>query len=137
MLTNRGVFRVGWGPLCHGPPLLVARIVKLHRKVSEIEACPPLCKFGIRFDHKKGMFCAFLLGIGLKIGANVSEDLLFFFRSSPDFGRKIGLNLSRIISDSDLRCSQIFCRPPLFKILPTLLLTNALYWSMFSNIFLC
>ena len=59
------------------PPLWVARIVKLHRKVSKIEAWPPLCKLGIRFDHAKGMFCAFLLGIGLKIGGNLSEDLFF------------------------------------------------------------
>ena len=60
------------------PPLWVARIVKLNRKVSKIEAWPPLYKFGIRFDHTKGMLGAFFLGIGLKIGANVSEDLFFF-----------------------------------------------------------
>ena len=29
------------GALGHGPPLCVARIAKLHRKVSKIEACPP------------------------------------------------------------------------------------------------
>ena len=33
----------------------------------------PLCKLGIMFDHTKDMFCAFLLGIGLKI-----EELYFF-----------------------------------------------------------
>ena len=39
---------LGRGPLGHGPPLWVARIAKLHRKVSKIEAWPPLCKLGIR-----------------------------------------------------------------------------------------
>ena len=57
----------------------VARIVKLHRKVSKLVACPPLCQFGIAFDHTKGMFCAFLLGIGLKIGGILSEDLFLLF----------------------------------------------------------
>ena len=38
---------LGGGPLCHGP-LWVARIAKLHREVSKIEICPPLCKFGIK-----------------------------------------------------------------------------------------
>ena len=104
VLVGRGVFRRA---LCHGPPLWVARIVKLHRKVSKIEAWPPpLCKLGIRFDNTKGMFCALLLGFGLKIGGNLSEDL--FFCSSPNFGRKIGQNLSGTISDSDLCSSQIF-----------------------------
>ena len=59
------------------PPLWVARIVKLRRKVNKIEAWSLLCKLGIRFDHTKGMFCAFLLGFGLKIGGNWSEDLFF------------------------------------------------------------
>ena len=57
------------------------------------------------------MFCAFVPGFGLKIGGNLDEDLFFsssspnfgrkiglegrsFFCSAPDFGRKIGLNLS-------------------------------------------
>ena len=53
---------------------------------------PPLRKLGIRFDHTKGMFCAFLLGFGLEIEGNLSEDI--FFCSSPNFGRKIELNLS-------------------------------------------
>ena len=79
--SDRGVFRGGIVPW---PPLGIARIVKLHRKVSKIEAWPPLCKLGIIFDHTKGMFCAFLLGFGLKIGLNLSEDL--FFCSSPNFG---------------------------------------------------
>ena len=43
---NRGVVR--GGPLGHGPSLWVARIAKLHRKVSKIEALYPLCKLGIR-----------------------------------------------------------------------------------------
>ena len=83
----------GGGAIVPWPPLWVARIVKLHRKVSNIEACPSLCKLGARFDHTKGMFCAFLLGFVLKIGGNLSEDL--FFCSSPNFGQKIGLNLSK------------------------------------------
>ena len=60
-------------------PLYVARIAKLHRKVSKIEACPPpsLCKLGIRFDHTKAIFCAFRLGFRRKIGPNLSEDLFF------------------------------------------------------------
>ena len=62
----------------------------------------PLCKLDIRFDHTKGMFCASFLGIGLKIGGNLSEDLsfiyFFFFCSSPNFGQKIGLNLSEDLS---------------------------------------
>ena len=37
--STRGVFR--GGPLGHGPPLWVARIAKLHSKVSKIEASPP------------------------------------------------------------------------------------------------
>ena len=47
-----------------------------------------------------------------------------FFCSSPDFGRKMGRNLSVTISNSDLCSSQIFWSfwpPPLFKILRTLL----------------
>ena len=43
---------------------------------------------------------------GRKIVLNLSEDL--FFCSSPNFGRKIGLNLSGTKSDSDLCSSQIF-----------------------------
>ena len=92
--------------------LWVARIAKLHRKVSKIEAWPPpppLCKMGIRFDHTNGRFCASILGFVLEIGLNLSEELFFFlalhlilgekpdklwvktfFCSSPDFGRKTG-----------------------------------------------
>ena len=89
------------------PPLWVVRIVKLHKKVSEIDTWPPpLCKLGIRFDHTKGMYCAFLLGFGRKIGLNLSED--FFFWSSTDFRRRIGLNLGGTISDSYLRSYQSF-----------------------------
>ena len=32
---------LGGGPLGHGPPLWIARIAKLHSKVSKIEAWPP------------------------------------------------------------------------------------------------
>ena len=100
---------------------------------------PPLCKLGIRFDHTKGLFRAFLLGSGLKVGLNLGGDL--FFCSSPNFGRKIELNLSEDLfffalhlilgeksdnicsSNSDLCSSQIFWSswPPLFKILRKLL----------------
>ena len=57
-------------------PLWVARIAKLHRKVSKIEAWPPPLQVG----HQ---------ALGSK---------------SPDFGRKMGRNLSATISNSDL-CS--------------------------------
>ena len=111
----------------HPPhPLWVARIAKLHRKVSKIEAWhppPPLCKLGIRFDHTKGIYCALLLGFRLEIELNLSEDL--FFCSSPNFGRKIGLISGGTISDSNLCSSHVFqsfCPPPPpFKILRTLL----------------
>ena len=43
---------------------------------------------------------------GQKLGRNLSED--FFFCSSPDFGRKMGRNLSVTISNSDLCSFQIF-----------------------------
>ena len=110
------------------PPLWVVRITKLHKKVSKIEAWPPVCKLGVRFDNTKGMCCAFLLGFGRKIGLNLSEDLFFcsspnfgpeialnlsedlffIFCSSPNFGPNIGLNLSGTISDSGLCFSPIF-----------------------------
>ena len=88
------------------PPLWVARIAKLHRKVSKIEAWPPP---PLQVGHQA-------LGskssdIGRKMGRNLSEDFFFifiFFCSSPDFGRKIGRNLSVTISNSDLCSSQIF-----------------------------
>ena len=78
---------------------------------------PPPCKLGIRFDHTNGMVCALLLGFGLKIAGNLSEDLFFFFalQLTYIFGRKIGLNLSGTISDSDVCSYQIFwnsCPPP-------------------------
>ena len=72
-------------------PLWVVRIVKSHRKVSKIEV-----KLGIRSDHPKGMFYAFLLGFGRKIGLNLNEDP-FVFCSLPNFERKIGVNLSEDI----------------------------------------
>ena len=40
---------------------------------------PPIRKLGIRFNHTKSTLCALLLGFGLKIGGNLSEDLFFFF----------------------------------------------------------
>ena len=43
---------------------------------------------------------------GQKMGRNLSEGL--FFCSSPDFGRKMGRDLSMTISNSDLCSSQIF-----------------------------
>ena len=96
------------GALGHGPPFWVTRIAKLHRKLSKIKACPPLCKLGIRFDYTKDMLRAFLPGFGLVIGLKAGEDLFFFFCSSPNFGRKIWLNLNETISNSDLCSSQIF-----------------------------
>ena len=72
---------------------------------------PPHCEFmATRLDHTKSMFYTFVLGLhqilGKKIGLILSEDL--FFCSSPNFGQKIGLNLSGTISYSDLCSSQIF-----------------------------
>ena len=54
------------------PLLWVARIAKLHRKVSKIEAWPPLCKLGIR------LLAGNLSDFGRKTGRNLSEDLFFF-----------------------------------------------------------
>ena len=136
----RGVFRGGH---CAMPPLWVARIVKLHRKLSEIEAWPSLCKFGIRFDHTKGMFYAFLLDIGPKIAENLSEDL--FFCSSPKFGRKIGLNLSEnlfffallvILSkkiELNLSKDLFFCSSPNFGRKVGLNLSRTISSLFFSN----
>ena len=63
---------------------MVARIVKLHRKVSKIEAWPPLWKLCIRFDHTKGMFFPFFSRLEprfrQKIGRSLSENLFFFVR---------------------------------------------------------
>ena len=66
---SRGVFR--------GGPL-VARIAKLHRKVSKIEAWPPPLQVGHQALGSKSP------DFGRKMGRNLSEDL--FFCSSPDFG---------------------------------------------------
>ena len=98
LLRTRGVFRGGAsGPW---PPLWVARIAKLHRKVSKIEAWPPLQVGHQALGSKSPDF-------GQKLGRNLSEDL-FFFCSSPDFGRKMGRNLSVTISNSDLCSFEIF-----------------------------
>ena len=72
--------RILGGGIRPWPPLWVARIAKLHRKVSKIDACPPFLQVG----HQ---------ALGSK---------------SQDFGRKMGRNLSVTISNSDLCPSQIF-----------------------------
>ena len=77
---HRGIFRGGHWAMA---PLWVARIAKLHRKVSKIKTWPPPpppppCKLGIRFDYTKGMLRAFLPGFGWKMGRNLSEDLFLF-----------------------------------------------------------
>ena len=93
-------------------------------------APPPLCKLGIRLwaqnhlilGEKWDEICVttFLFcsspDFGRKIGRNLSEDL-FFFYSSPDFGRVMERNLSVTISNSDLCSSQIFWSfwPPPFQ----------------------
>ena len=71
---------LGGGPLCHGPPLWVARIAKLHSKVSKIEAWPPLCKLGIRLSAGN------LSEFGWKKGRTLSKDL--FFWRPPDWAEK-------------------------------------------------
>ena len=67
------------------------------------------------------------------MGRNLSEDL--FFCSSPDFGRKMGRNLSVTISNSDLCLSQFseVSGPSFFKILRTLL-EGVDYWYGMSLI---
>ena len=77
------------GALCYGSLLWVARTANLHRKVSRIEAWPPLCKLGIRFDHTKAMFECFFLALGEKsdqIWVKTFFFLLFtwFFRENSD-----------------------------------------------------
>ena len=113
LAITRGVF---WGgAIGPWPPFWVATIAKLHRKVSKIEAWPPLCKLGIRLWARNHLI----------LGEKWNEIWVktFFFCSSPDFGRKMGRNLSKTISNSGLCSSQIFWTfcPPLFKILRTLL----------------
>ena len=65
----RGVFRGAIGPW---PPLWIAKIAKLHRKVSKIEACPPP---PLQVEHQA-------LGskspdFEQKMGRNFVEDLFF------------------------------------------------------------
>ena len=78
---TRGVFMKGAiGPW---PPLWVARIAKLHRKMSKIEACPP----PLQVEHQA-------LGskspdFGRKLGRNLSEDLFFFFSLHLTLGEKL------------------------------------------------
>ena len=97
------------GPLGHGLPLWVARIAKLHRKVSKIEACPPFASWASGFGFEITWYWA-------KNGTKFEWRL--FFCSSPDFGRKMGRNLSVTISNSDLCSSQVFWSfwpPPPFQ----------------------
>ena len=103
-LTIRGVFRGG-----AMTPLWVARIAKLHRKVSKIEACPPPLQVGHQaLSPKSPDIWVMNEIVGRKMGRNLSEDIFFLFCSSPDFGRKIGRNLSVTISNSNICFSQIF-----------------------------
>ena len=108
-------------------PLWVARIAKLHRKVSKIEACPPFASwasgFGLEitwFWAKTGMkfewrpfFCCFFV---------------FFFCSSSDFGRKweeIWVWQFQILIYVPFKFSEVSATS-LFKILRTLLMKR--YW---------
>ena len=96
---TRGVFREG-GALCHGPPLWVARIAKLHRKVSKIEAWPPPLQVGHKVWSCKGyVWC---------VSCRLCSSCRLYFCSSPDFGRKFGLDLGGTISVLDLCSCQIF-----------------------------
>ena len=54
------------------PPLWVARIAKLHRKVSKIEAWPTPLQVGHQALSSKSP------DFGRKMGRNLSEDLFFF-----------------------------------------------------------
>ena len=74
----------------------------------------PLCKLGIKCDHTKGVFFAFLLGFGLKIGGNLSEDPFFFALHVI-----LGLNFLFLSQIFVLKFSEIPAPP--FKILQTLL----------------
>ena len=53
------------------PPLWVARIAKLHRKVSKIEAWPPPLQVGHQALGSKSP------DFGRNTGRNLSEDLFF------------------------------------------------------------
>ena len=92
------------------------------------------CEFlATRLDHTNSLFYSFVVGLhptlAKKIGLSLRKDLFFSFCSSPDFGRKIGLNLGGTISYSEflifvlLKFSEV-PGPPLFKILRTLLSTK-------------
>ena len=70
-LVTRGVFK--GGPLSHGPLVWVARIAKMHRKVSKIEACPPPPP--LQVGHQA--LGSKLPDFGRKMGRNLSEDLFF------------------------------------------------------------
>ena len=72
------------GALGHGPPLWVARIAKLHGKVSKIEALlpPPFASWASSFQAL-GLKS---LDIARKMGRNLSEDLVFALH--PILGKK-------------------------------------------------
>ena len=56
------------------PPLWVARIANLHKKVSTIEACPPP---PLQVGHQA--LGSKSTDFGQKMGRNLSENLFFFF----------------------------------------------------------
>ena len=78
------------------PPLWVARIAKLHRKVSKIEACPPppFASWASGLSSKSPNIWVKDEIIGRKMGRNVSEDLFFFC-----FSLVFGENMGRILSE--------------------------------------
>ena len=79
------------------------------------------------WNLSEDLYYYFFFALHLVLGEKWDEIWVktFFFLSSPDFGRKMGRNLSVTISNSDVSSSQnfwTFCPPPpLFKILRTLL----------------
>ena len=78
MVANRGVFReeaIGPWP----PPFWVARIAKLHRKVSKIEAWPPPLQVGHQaLSSKSRNIWVKDEMIGRKMGRILSKDLFIF-----------------------------------------------------------
>ena len=100
---HAGAYLGGGGALVYGPLFWVARIAKLHRKVSKTEAWLPPLQVGHQAFR---LWARNLSDFGRKMGRKLSEDL--FFCTSPDFGRKMGRNLIVTISNSDLCSSQIF-----------------------------
>ena len=82
----------------------------------------PLCKLGRSFEHANGRRRPLFLARTQKNRTKMSEDL-FFFWSSPNFGRKIGQNLTETMFIPTFVLLKFFLRflDPLFKILRTLL----------------